>query len=153
MALFQSQSALTSPRANYYYLWLCSQSKEYLCGYVITYNCNIVVENSQSPYWSLIGWNKCLYLCTANSTNQRVYYWLGYKKVFVHNQGGSLMIVLAWESLRMPAWGCVHTRVLSSCASWLRSMVAAGTPGVAAPSPGGVLVGGLKTHNIDLMSK
>lgn len=28
--------------------------------------------------------------------------------------------------------------------SWLRSMVAAGTPGVAAPSPGGVLVGGLE---------
>lgn len=37
-----------------------------------------------------------------------------------------------------------HTSVLSSCVSWLRSMVAAGTPGVAAPSPGGVLVGGLE---------
>lgn len=38
-----------------------------------------------------------------------------------------------------------QTRVLSSCVSWDRSMVAVGMPGVTAPSPGGVLVGGLGT--------
>lgn len=44
--------------------------------------------------------------------------------------------------------------MLSSCVSWLlRSMVAGGTPGVAAPSPGGVLVGGLEITEINVNFK